>query len=162
MAGGRSCPWRGNVVLGQLAGSEVPRGGLAFAEALESANAPLLAPFAAWFFSSVQAAAVLLGATPLAKQVVAPLAAGPQGDCPGAVMVPPTRFAVGVEGLVNALEAARGAPWRVDNAGRAEFVPSICRPCVVREEVVGAKSHAAMSHGTPGMDQSGASDSVGA
>ena len=71
-------------------------------------------------------------------------------------------FSVGIEGLVDALEAARGAPGRLDNAGRAEFVPSVGRPLVVREEVVGAECRSAVSHGASGTDQGNASGSVGA
>ena len=127
------------------------------AEALEPAYAPLPEPFAARLFPPVQAAAVLLGAAPLAEEVIAPVAAGPQSKCPVAVVIVPARLAVGVKGLVDALNTARGATWCFDDAGRAKFVPPIGGAFVVRGEVLRAQGNAALFHGAACTDHSGPS-----
>ena len=65
----------------------------------------------------------------------------------------PCRLSVGIEGLVGAWDAARGAVGRLDNACRAELMASVGRPLVVGEEVVVAESRTTVLHGAAGMDQ---------
>ena len=72
-------------------------------------------------------------------------------------MVVPARLAVGVKGLVDALNTARGATWCFDDAGRAKFVPPIGGAFVVRCEVLRAQGNAALFHGAACTDHSGPS-----
>ena len=99
----------------------------------------------------------MLGAAPLAEEVVAPVPAGPERKCSVAVLVTAARLAIGVEGLIDALNTARGAPWCSGNAGWAKLVPPVGGALVVRCEVLRAQGHAALLHGTACTDHSGPS-----
>ena len=76
---------------------------------MEAADAPLREPFAAGLFAPMQAASILLGTAPLAEEVEASAPTWPQREATVSVVVMAPCLPVGVEHLVDALDAAGGA-----------------------------------------------------
>ena len=97
----------------------------------------------------------------MAQQVVAAPAARPEGDGSKSVVEMASRLPIGVEGLVCARDAARGAVRRVDHACRTELMASVRRSLVVGKQVVVAKGCSTVLRSAAGMNQDRLSGLVG-
>ena len=100
----------------------------------------------------MKGAPVLRGAAPLAEEVKTPTPAWPQRDAPVPVVMVAPGFAVGVEHLVDALDAAGGAPRRADNARRTVLMSAVGRPSVVGYEMLRTEGHPTVFHTAAGTD----------